>query len=128
MIDHFYLDKYNEYVTLFEQMILKFEKKQENDRQSLIKRDETIDKKDTPSIILDDTVQRNSGTNGNYMSTKKSLSNEPKASGINKSFSKSNKIDKKGTNRAKDELEYATNWRRVFVNIYQHLKWLNAYS
>jgi hypothetical protein len=30
--------------------------------------------------------------------------------------------------RAKDELEFATNWSRVFVNIYQHLKWLNAYA
>lgn len=29
---------------------------------------------------------------------------------------------------AKDEFEFATNWRRVFMNIYQHLKWLNAYA
>ena len=29
---------------------------------------------------------------------------------------------------AKDEFEFATNWRRVFMDIYQHLKWLNAYA
>lgn len=30
--------------------------------------------------------------------------------------------------KTKDELEYATNWSRVFADIYQHLKWLNAYA
>lgn len=30
--------------------------------------------------------------------------------------------------RARDELEFATNWSRVFSDIYQHLKWLNAYA
>ena len=25
-------------------------------------------------------------------------------------------------------MEFATNWRRVFINIYQHLKWLNSYA
>jgi hypothetical protein len=29
---------------------------------------------------------------------------------------------------AKDELEFATNWRRSFTQIYQHLKWLNAFA
>ena len=29
---------------------------------------------------------------------------------------------------AKDELEFATNWRRVFYEIYQNVKWLNAYA
>lgn len=28
----------------------------------------------------------------------------------------------------KDELEFATNWRRVFMDLYQQLKWLNAYA
>ena len=28
----------------------------------------------------------------------------------------------------KDEFEFATNWRRVFMNIYQRLKWLNAFA
>jgi len=41
---------------------------------------------------------------------------------------KTKKIGEKGTDQAKDELEFATNWSRVFVNIYQHLKWLNAYA
>ena len=41
---------------------------------------------------------------------------------------KKKKIGEKSTHRAKDELEFATNWSRVFVNIYQHLKWLNAYA
>ena len=31
-------------------------------------------------------------------------------------------------NSAKDEFEYATNWMRVFVTLYQNLKWLNAYA
>lgn len=31
-------------------------------------------------------------------------------------------------NKTKDELEFATNWQRVFTDIYQHLKWLNAYA
>jgi hypothetical protein len=30
--------------------------------------------------------------------------------------------------RAKDELEYATNWRRAFTTIFTHLKWLNSYA
>lgn len=30
--------------------------------------------------------------------------------------------------RAKDEIEYATNWRRSFHTIYMHCKWLNAYA
>ena len=38
----------------------------------------------------------------------------------------------RGTNqhvkRVKDEMEYATNWQRVFISIYQNLKWLNAYA
>jgi hypothetical protein len=34
----------------------------------------------------------------------------------------------KRQNKAKDELEYATNWRRAFHNIYTHLRWLNAYA
>lgn len=38
------------------------------------------------------------------------------------------KIEHKKLGRAKDELEYATNWRRVFIGIYQHLKWLNSFA
>lgn len=30
--------------------------------------------------------------------------------------------------RSKDELEYATNWVRVFTYAYQHLKWLNSFA
>ena len=37
-------------------------------------------------------------------------------------------IEHKKLGRAKDELEYATNWRRVFIGVYQHLKWLNSYA
>lgn len=29
---------------------------------------------------------------------------------------------------AKDELEYATNWRRALNKIFMHLKWLNAFA
>jgi len=28
----------------------------------------------------------------------------------------------------KDALEFATNWRRVFMEMYTQLKWLNAYA
>jgi hypothetical protein len=41
---------------------------------------------------------------------------------------KTKKIGEKNSRRAKDELEFATNWNRVFVSVYQHLKWLNAYG
>mmetsp|Transcript_13148 Transcript_13148/g.22248 ORF Transcript_13148/g.22248 Transcript_13148/m.22248 type:complete len:198 (-) Transcript_13148:1183-1776(-) len=37
-------------------------------------------------------------------------------------------VQTKKVGKAKDELEFATNWRRVFIQIYQHLKWLNAYA
>jgi hypothetical protein len=38
------------------------------------------------------------------------------------------RIDTKRLSQVKDELEYATNWRRAFTNLYTHLKWLNAYA
>lgn len=38
------------------------------------------------------------------------------------------KLMGKETTSAKDELEFATNWNRVFVEIYRNLKWLNAYA
>lgn len=38
------------------------------------------------------------------------------------------KIESKSVADAKDELEFATNWRRVFVEVYQKLKWLNSYA
>lgn len=38
------------------------------------------------------------------------------------------KIAEKNTTRAKDELEFATNWMRVFVDIYKRIKWLNAFA
>jgi hypothetical protein len=31
-------------------------------------------------------------------------------------------------NKVKDELEYATNWRRAFQNLFTKLKWLNAFA
>lgn len=31
-------------------------------------------------------------------------------------------------NKIKDELEYATNWRRAFHQLFTRLKWLNAYA
>jgi hypothetical protein len=34
----------------------------------------------------------------------------------------------KKVNRVKDELEYATNWRRAFTRIFTHFKWLNSYA
>lgn len=30
--------------------------------------------------------------------------------------------------KSKDELEYATNWRRAFLSLTTKLKWLNAYA
>lgn len=37
-------------------------------------------------------------------------------------------LDSKKVGNVKDELELATNWTRVFMNVYQNLKWLNAYA
>jgi len=37
-------------------------------------------------------------------------------------------VVRKTVHRAKDELEFATNWRRVFISIYQQMKWLNAFA
>lgn len=37
-------------------------------------------------------------------------------------------LDSKKVGNVKDELELATNWTRVFNNVYQNLKWLNAYA
>jgi len=41
---------------------------------------------------------------------------------------KNQQLERKTVNKAKDELEFASNWRRVFIDIYQHLKWLNSFS
>ena len=38
------------------------------------------------------------------------------------------RVDQQKITKAKDELEYATNWRRAFNSIFTHLKWLNAYA
>ena len=44
-------------------------------------------------------------------------------------LSKSNKeIQSKTHKKAKDELEYATNWQRAFHGVFTHLKWLNAFA
>eukprot|EP00347_Sterkiella_histriomuscorum_P004047 403361947 len=37
-------------------------------------------------------------------------------------------IEKQKLNKAKDELEYATNWQRAFTNVYTHFKWLNSFT
>ena len=37
----------------------------------------------------------------------------------------SRQIEKKST---KDEFDYATDWRRTYVQVYTRLKWLNAYA
>ena len=29
---------------------------------------------------------------------------------------------------ARDELDFATNWKRGFLDLYKHLKWLNAFA
>ena len=38
------------------------------------------------------------------------------------------KIDGQRLSNVKDELEYATNWRRAFGELHQKLRWLNAYA
>ena len=37
-------------------------------------------------------------------------------------------VETKEVNEAKDELEYATNWRRGFTTLYTKLKWLKAFT
>lgn len=34
----------------------------------------------------------------------------------------------RGLNEARDELDFATNWKRGFLDLYKHLKWLNAFA
>jgi len=48
-------------------------------------------------------------------------------SSVNTKIAKQNS-NKQNIKRSKDEFEFATNWSRVFMNTYQHLKWLNAYA
>jgi hypothetical protein len=38
------------------------------------------------------------------------------------------RVEAQKITKVKDELEYATNWRRAFNSIFTHLKWLNAYA
>jgi len=38
------------------------------------------------------------------------------------------RVDAQKITKVKDELEYATNWRRAFNRIFTDLKWLNAYA
>ena len=37
-------------------------------------------------------------------------------------------VETKGITEAKDELEYATNWRRGFVSLYTKIKWLKSFT
>lgn len=37
-------------------------------------------------------------------------------------------VETKGITKVKDELEYATNWRRGFVSLYTKFKWLKAFT
>jgi len=55
--------------------------------------------------------------------------NNSNASSVTRSpRSKRKNYTKRKHEQAKDELEYATNWRRAFHQIFTHLKWLNAYA
>lgn len=38
------------------------------------------------------------------------------------------RIDAQRISFVKDELEYATNWRRAFSDLYIRMKWLNSYA
>lgn len=38
------------------------------------------------------------------------------------------KVFAQTTKKVKDELEYATNWQRAFLNLFTRLKWLNAFA
>lgn len=38
------------------------------------------------------------------------------------------RVEAQKITKVKDELEYATNWRRAFNKIFTHLKWLIAYA
>ena len=37
-------------------------------------------------------------------------------------------MDRQKITKVKDELEYATNWRRAVNRVFTHLKWLNSYA
>ncbi len=38
------------------------------------------------------------------------------------------RIDVQRLDQVRDELEYATNWRRLYLDMYTRLKWLNAFA
>ena len=38
------------------------------------------------------------------------------------------KVEAQKITKVKDELEYATNWRRAVNLVFTHLKWLNSYA
>jgi hypothetical protein len=38
------------------------------------------------------------------------------------------KVEGQKITKVKDELEYATNWRRAINKVFTHLKWLNSYA
>lgn len=68
-------------------------------------------------MISDSQIQK--AKNRNINKTKHSL-NQKKPPTIT--------IDAQRLDKVRDELEYATNWRRLYIDLYMHLKWLNAFA
>jgi len=71
------------------------------------------------------------------LSRRKSIAMDSSGKKLLRSPSKGAESDGKGSDgvgtfkrvgKEKDEIEAATNWNRVFINIYQQLKWLNAFA
>ena len=45
-----------------------------------------------------------------------------------KTGKKGGHMERQKITKVKDELEYATNWRRAVNRVFTHLKWLNSYA
>ena len=48
--------------------------------------------------------------------------------GLKRKATVNKKVEAQKITKVKDELEYATNWRRAVNLVFTHLKWLNSYA
>eukprot|EP00347_Sterkiella_histriomuscorum_P002512 403367865 len=91
----------------------------------------------SPALLLDKEEKydsNNYSTNNSPLLGVPKDRREPRLSASNFSQSRQHKLNRiktveaKKLHKVKDELEYATNWRRAFSKVFQHIKWLNAFA
>jgi len=66
--------------------------------------------------------------NSNKVPSKFLRNSNDKIISNNKNIRQKNAVNAQTETKVKDELEYATNWRRAFQNLFTKLKWLNAFA